>query len=183
MIYDFFMWPLEKMALAQIRRNLIPLASGEVLEIGFATGVNTKYYPESIHVTALDLEIHSKIESRYSNIKFVEGDGHHLPFENHQFDTVISTLTLCSVKDIAMVISEIHRVLKPNGRYLFIEHILPKTKNKKRIFNWFNPHWYKISKSCQINHQTDKIMENSQFVKVDHNYSNSTIFYYGVATK
>lgn len=182
MIYDIFMAPLEKGLLKNIRQFLIPHASGQVLEIGFGTGVNYSYYQDVESLTGLDLWIDNKVIEKFDKVRFVEGDAHQLPFEDNSFDCVVSTLTLCSVKDQEKVISEIHRVLKPGGQYLFIEHILPQDR-KNKLFRMINPLWYKVSQSCQLTHETDKLLRSSQFELVNENYSESGIFYSGIAKK
>ena len=109
-------------------RTLAP-ARGRILEIGFGTGMNLRYYPDTVRrIEAidpdLDLDRFSKprIEASRIEVDFHHLDAEHLPFEAERFDTVVSTLTLCSIPDVVHALGEIRRVLKPGGQLLFLEH-------------------------------------------------------------
>jgi len=104
-------------------------ASGAVLEIGFGTGVNLPYYPGAIRsVMAIDPNpgmipfARSYSPNGKPLVKWSIASAEQLPFPNNGFDTVVSTLTLCSIPQISLAIQELYRVLKPGGRFLFLEH-------------------------------------------------------------
>lgn len=184
MFYDIFMAPLEALFLRKIRKNLVSQASGSLLEIGFGTGVNVPFYPKDLStLTALDIVIDPRIAAKYQEIDFVLGTAEALPFNDHSFDTVLATLTLCSVGDIELVLQEINRVLKPGGQYLFIEHILPESRRWASFFKFLNPHWLACSKSCQLIHQTDQIIARSSLDIIQENKSAHTILWSGKAVK
>lgn len=184
MLYDVMMKPLEKAVLDKIRQKLIQEAEGTVLEIGFGTGVNIRYYPENIlKIHGLDPKVHSEVQSKFPDIKFHEGHAEQLPFEDGSFDTVIATLTLCSVSDIQQVLAEIHRVLKPGGKYIFIEHILSHQQPYHTVLNALNPLWYTLSKSCQLNHPTDRYLEQGPFVLEKTERNAKGILYSGIGRK
>ena len=183
-VYDSFMFPLEKMFLKEARTELIKEARGNILEIGFGTGVNVKYYDhkkiESLN--ALDLSVDENTVKRYPNISFTQGNVMNLPYPDKSMDTVIATLIFCGVEDISKGLQEIKRVLKDDGIYIFIEHVLPKEKNLSSLFNWFNPMWYKMS-SCNLNRETIPIyVENGLEFKILKERAGG-IFQFGLAIK
>src|SRR5450432_770231 len=112
------------------RAGLIGEARGRVLELGCGGGLNFAFYdPAGVSsVDGLDpsapLRDMAARQARAASvpIKVNEGVAEAAPFEDGDFDTVVLTFTLCSVKDPAAVLSEIHRVLKPAGQLLFCEH-------------------------------------------------------------
>ena len=183
MLYDIFMAPLEYLSLRKTRKYIARYANGSTLEIGFGTGANVKFYPASIDLIALDRKFNNSVRRKYPNINYIIGNAESIPLEDESVDTVIATLTLCSVSDMNKVLHEIYRVLKPGGTYLFMEHILPKNKLLKTLFNSINPTWKKISGGCQLNHQTDIILSQSMFTIQEHHKKNASIVLYGVAKK
>ncbi|MDA3846543.1 MAG: class I SAM-dependent methyltransferase [Vallitaleaceae bacterium] len=167
--YNTFMIPLEAIRLRSIRKRLIPVSKGKVLEIGAGTGSNFKYYnPKRVDsLTVMDLNIRDVVRT-FSfhtglDVKFVEGNVTVLPFEDDFFDTVVFTLLFCSVDDPLKGLAEIRRVLKPGGKLLFMEHVLPDKKPFTAIFNKLNPAWMKLSKECHINRETLKTIEEAGF--------------------
>ena len=127
--YDTFMRGAEKAVLGDHRKALLSQASGHVLEIGAGTGANLAHYGdrvESLTVTEPEEPMARRLARRTSEllreVEIVQTPAEHLPFEDATFDTVVSTLVLCTVGDQSRALAEIRRVLKPGGRLLFIEH-------------------------------------------------------------
>ena len=120
---------LNRPFVARYRRELLAHAFGEVLEIGFGTGLNLRFYPEGVRkITTVDPNVgmHSLARKRIKQTG-IEVDrrvlsGEHLPFDSDTFDCVVSTFTLCSIAGVGQALSEVYRVLKPSGRFLFLEH-------------------------------------------------------------
>ncbi|MBI5677389.1 MAG: class I SAM-dependent methyltransferase, partial [Planctomycetes bacterium] len=115
--------------LVDCRKDTLSEVKGEILEIGFGTGMNLPYYPENVRrITGVDvnIHIHSKAEKRLKSspikVDYHTVSAELLPFPSQTFDTVVSTFTLCSIKNIHRALSEIARILKPNGRFCFAEH-------------------------------------------------------------
>src|SRR5579871_5169813 len=115
--------------LTELRKALLAGASGDVLEIGFGSGLNLPYYPPAVRkLTTVDANpgmsplAQKRIASSPIKVNHRVLDAEKLPFANSSFDTVVSTWTLCSIADIDQALREIHRVMKPEGRFLFIEH-------------------------------------------------------------
>jgi ubiquinone/menaquinone biosynthesis C-methylase UbiE len=148
---------LNKPLLARHRQELLAGAQGDVLEIGFGTGLNVPYYPERIHkVTAVDPNpgMHRLAQKRIKQTG-IEVDqqvlsGERLPFEDNRFDCAVSTFTLCSIEDVALALSEVYRVLKSSGRFLFLEHGLsrePKIQKWQRRLNWLQ---VRLANGCHL---------------------------------
>src|SRR5262249_58456059 len=107
----------------------IPAAQGRVLEIGIGWGLNLPFYSrQAEEIIGLDpaprlLERARAAASRLSlPVRFIEGSAEAVPFEDKSFDTVVTTWTLCTIPAVAQALGEVRRVLKPDGRLLFVEH-------------------------------------------------------------
>ena len=90
-----------------------------------------------------------------------------MPFENEVFDTVVVTLVLCMVDDAESVISEITRVLKPGGRFYFYEHVSSRSYIGSKFQDLLNPLWKFITTGCNLNRDTERIINKAGFAKVD----------------
>jgi len=167
-IYNLFMKPLEKRALSKRRRELVPQAKGNVLEIGAGTGVNFDYYINEnlTKLTVVDLKFNSLITNKplnsHININYVVASAENLPFADETFDSVVSTLIYCSVDNPQKTLSEVYRVLKPGGKMYFIEHVLPEEKPYRNLVNSLNNTWKCIGK-CNVNRETFKLIEKANF--------------------
>jgi ubiquinone/menaquinone biosynthesis C-methylase UbiE len=112
-----------------LRKQSLRNVSGRVLEIGFGTGLNLPFYPEDVEeVYAVDVNpaMAPKALARIEKVSFpvqhhvISGEA--MPMENDSFDFVVSTFTLCSIAEVEQAIVEIWRVLRPGGRFCFLEH-------------------------------------------------------------
>ena len=184
--YNIFMLPLEQIALKRIRKEIIPRAHGNVLEIGYGTGVNFKYYQatEIEHIYALDKKIHllNARRMKYS-VELFEGSAEELPFEDESFDTVVETLVFCSVDDVKAAIAEIWRVLKPGGVFIFIDHVKPEKERLVSIFQSFNGVWHDMAGGCNLLNESHKEIEKSRFFMVERGNSNNGVLQWGVGRK
>jgi len=154
-----------------IRIPLIGQAQGEVLEIGAGDGGNLPFYNGNAQVTLLEPNpymIHYLNEAcgRSDNvcIRVVEGFGETLPFPDASFDTVITAHVLCSVSDQAQVLTEIRRVLRPGGRFLFVEHVAAHPGSG--TYRWqraVNPLWRRVGDGCHLTHDTGAMIEAAGF--------------------
>ena len=159
--------------ISSYRRSTAGQANGHVLEIGFGTGSNLKYYPDSVNITALEPNpfMFKKIRDRTlkskKDVTIFQGYGENMPFENEVFDTVVVTLVLSMVDDVESVISEITRALKPGGRVYFYEHVSSSSYIGSKFQDLLNPFWKFISTGCNLNRDTERIINNAGFSKVD----------------
>lgn len=184
--YDIVMSPLETFLLKEIRNKVIPNANGNVLEIGIGTGANLKYYDYTkvSKLTGLDVKLTNSIKQKASD-KFVlvENCAQTLPFADNSFDTVVATLVFCSVDDQNKGFNEIKRVLKDNGKFIFVEHIQSDSKKIAKIFDKCNNVWTKIANGCNLNRDTISAIKESGLDILWVEKSNKGIFCYGIANK
>jgi len=182
---------------AKHRQELLSQASGVILEIGFGTGLNLQHYPEMVRkIATVDPNpgMHRKAKKRIEQSR-IEVDqrllsGEQLPFDEASFDCVVSTFTLCSIDDVNRAIGEVHRVLRPGGRFLFLEHGLspdPKVQKWQHRLNWLQQH---LADNCHLDRNMRVRISSQPFSDVEaaefylekgprtHGY-----MYQGVATK
>src|SRR5262245_52624956 len=113
------------------RAPTVSLAEGHALEIGFGTGLNLPHYGPGVKsLVALEPKVaanYAPTEARIAAARFpverarLRADAT-LPFDAGRFDSIVSTWTLCSIPDLAAALAELHRVLRPGGRFVFVEH-------------------------------------------------------------
>jgi len=165
--------------LVDCRKDTLSDVKGEILEIGFGTGMNLLYYPAHVHkITGVDINInvHSKAEKRLksSHIKvdYYPINAEYLPFPDNTFDAVVSTFTLCSIKDIHRSLLEIVRVLKPNGRFFFAEHGLSPDYQVQKWQHRLNLINKVLSCGCNLNRNIKELVEscNLKILKLDQFY-------------
>ncbi|MGC1396215.1 MAG: class I SAM-dependent methyltransferase [Coleofasciculaceae cyanobacterium] len=135
-------WSLSSQDLAKYRQEVLSNVQGEVLEIGFGTGINLSYYPKQLEklVTVdanpgMNALAQKRLENSTVTVDNRVLNGENLPMSDCSFDCVVSTWTLCSIKDVEQAIAEIHRVLKPGGKFYFVEHGL---SNEPSVQIWQN---------------------------------------------
>jgi ubiquinone/menaquinone biosynthesis C-methylase UbiE len=154
-------------AFAKERANALKSAYGEVLEVGFGTGLNLPHYPRSVaRLVALDPEemLTAKVAQRIAAASYpverVQRTGEHLPFAAGQFDCVVTTLTLCTIADPVAALSEIRRVLRVGGIYIFSEHGRSADPRVARLQDYVNPLWRRcgIGRGCNINRPIDSLI-------------------------
>ncbi|MDR3081094.1 MAG: class I SAM-dependent methyltransferase [Streptomyces sp.] len=127
--YDNDMGRLERMLLDDGRAWACAQAKGDVLEVAIGTGRNLEFYPEGVSLTGLDLSpamldlARQRAAALGRQVELREGDAHHMPFPDASFDTVVCTLGLCSVPDHRAVIADMHRLLRPGGQLVLLDHV------------------------------------------------------------
>ena len=129
-MYDRLSAKTEDAGLREVRRRLLADATGRVLEIGGGTGANLLLYGpavESLTVTEPEQpmlrRLDRKVREQAPLTKVLRARAEELPFADDSFDTVVSTLVLCGVDDQEQSLREVRRVLRPGGKFLFIEHV------------------------------------------------------------
>jgi ubiquinone/menaquinone biosynthesis C-methylase UbiE len=169
-LYDRMIARTEAAGLGDHRKELLGTASGDVLEIGAGTGTNLLYYGEGVRTLTLTepekpmtnrLEKH--ILERHPDAKLVRAPAEDLPFNDDSFDTVVSTLVLCTVEDQARSLGELRRVLRPDGRLLFIEHVRSDDEKVARLQDRMLPINVRIGHGCHCNRATLETIRNAGF--------------------
>jgi ubiquinone/menaquinone biosynthesis C-methylase UbiE len=179
------------------RRKVLADAVGSVLEIGFGTGLNLAYYPQGRveKITTIDVNsgmnklAQKRIAASSIEVDFQVLNGEKLPMADDTFDTVVSTWTLCSIKQVETAIAEIHRVLKPGGKFLFIEHGLSNEPNIQTWQRRLTPIQKVIGDGCHLD-RSIRLLIAKQFnnLEIQEFYSPDTpkiggYFYQGIAIK
>jgi ubiquinone/menaquinone biosynthesis C-methylase UbiE len=164
-LIDFVLGRREPM---EYRRRALQAACGEVLEIGFGTGLNLSCYPGTVaRLTVVDPAkvLPRRVARRIAALAFpVETDfvdAGQLPFDSARFDTVVSTWTLCTIPDVAAALVEARRVLKPSGHFLFLEHGRSTDANVARRQDRWNGLQQFIGGGCNLNRPIDRLIESS----------------------
>ena len=118
------------------------------------------------------------------NINYITANAEKLPFDDKSFDTVVATLVLCSIDNPNKALEEIHRVLKDDGKLIFIEHVIPHEKFYRDLAHYLNGTWKKIGK-CNINCDTYKNIENANFKISNYETFGNKVFVFikGIAYK
>jgi ubiquinone/menaquinone biosynthesis C-methylase UbiE len=164
-------WALGNPELGKYRRRALEAARGKVLEVGFGTGLNLPYYPETVNeITAIDPEsmlpdrVAERIEKSPVPVNFVQLDASgKLPFADATFDSIITTWTLCSIENVEPALAEMRRLLKPDGRYIFFEHGRSDDAKTAKWQDRFNPVEKVIGAGCNINRPIDRLVKAAGF--------------------
>jgi ubiquinone/menaquinone biosynthesis C-methylase UbiE len=150
------------------RRRVVSAAIGRVLEIGVGSGLNLPLYEAATHVIGLEpstrlLAMARTIRTRGPSIELVEGVAEAIPLPDHSVDTVVSTWTLCTIPDVTRALTEMRRVLKPDGRLLFAEH---GRSPEPRVVGWqdrLTPLWKQIGGGCHLNRPIELLIRDAGF--------------------
>ncbi len=152
--------------ISRYRRPVLAPASGRILEIGFGTGANLSHYPESVQQleivepdAALNVRAGRRLEKSSRDVIVHAFSAEQLPFDAASFDTVVSTFTLCSIPDVESALSEVHRVLKPGGQFLFLEHGLSPESSVARWQHRLTPIQKVIGGGCHLDRPMRSLIE------------------------
>jgi SAM-dependent methyltransferase len=164
-------WSLGTLELGKYRRLALAPTRGRTLEIGFGTGLNLPYYPDGVtELTVIDSEnmLRDRVEKRIAACPIpvtrmqLDAQGR-LPFDDRVFDSVVTTLTLCSIENTAPALAEIRRVLEPDGQFIFWEHGRSDDPAVARRQDRFNPLQRIIGAGCNMNRRIDALIRDAGF--------------------
>jgi ubiquinone/menaquinone biosynthesis C-methylase UbiE len=161
-IYDLSLAVGERRGMAARRSELLASARGRGLELGAGTGLNLRHYPEGVElvVSEPDPAMRARLERRAAGrATVVDAGAEALPFADASFDTVVSTLVLCTVGDPAQALAEVRRVLAPGGRLLLIEHVRASAPRLARRQDRFAGLWHACAMGCRCNQPTVELLE------------------------
>jgi ubiquinone/menaquinone biosynthesis C-methylase UbiE len=151
------------------RERVIGAAEGRVLEIGSGSGLNLPYYrPVVREVLALEpdenlLAMARRVPHAEIPVNFIEASAEAIPLDDGSVDTVVTTWTLCTIPRADAALSEMRRVLKPDGRLLFVEHGLSPDRGVRWWQDTLTPIWRKISGGCHLNRPIRSMIEHGGF--------------------
>jgi len=158
-------WTMRGSRFQEQRAEALRPLEGAVLEIGFGTGLNLPHYPATVtRLVALDpasllpKQVARRVAAALMPVKRVAGEAERLPFAGRRFDCVVSTWTLCTIPDLAAALREVCRVLKPGGRYVFLEH---GRSDSPRVAAWqdrLNPLQRRLGCGCNLNRPIDRLI-------------------------
>lgn len=182
--------------IAEQRDKVVPLAYGNVLEIGIGTGLNIGHYDKSrvTKVTGVDpaLQLHHLAKRRIQRagieVDLIGLSAERLPIDDAQFDSAVTTFTLCTIPDPVAALREVRRVLKPGGKLFFFEHGRSPDASVRRWQHRIQPCWTPIAGGCQIGRDIPALLKAAEFtpLELQQNYLPGlkalAYMYWGVAT-
>lgn len=153
------------------REKIVPLAEGDVLEIGIGSGLNLPFYdPRKVRkIWGLEpsegmRRLAAKtLEGMNLDLEFIDLPAEEIPLEAKSVDTVLVTYTLCTIPDAATALEAMRRVLKPGGRLLFCEHGAAPDENIRRWQDRLNGGWRKIAGGCNMNRDIPELIDAAGF--------------------
>jgi len=170
-IYDRFMRETEAAGLDDWRHELIAPLAGDVLEIGSGTGANLRHYGPGVRRLVLSepepnmrRRLLARVDADRPGAEVVEHAADGLPFDAASFDAVVCTLVLCSVPRPDAVLAEARRLLKPGGRFVFIEHVAAEDRPQRlRWQRRIEPVWVRVADGCHLTRRTEQLIEAAGF--------------------
>ena len=173
-IYDRLMAASEQAGLAAMRAETARQARGRTLELGAGTGANLEYYTDAVSelvVTEPDPHMAKRLRKRLAesppavgSVEVVEASAESLPFEDAGFDSIVSTLVLCTVENPERVASELARLLRPGGRLLYVEHVRdPEGGGLARWQDRLERPWGWFAGGCHPNRPTEPTLHAAGF--------------------
>jgi ubiquinone/menaquinone biosynthesis C-methylase UbiE len=157
------------------RAKVVPAASGQVLEVGFGSGLNLPFYDRAQvqHLWALDPAeemwslAREQAKSAPFPVEFLCAPAEEIPLSADSVDTVVITYTLCTVPDVAKALAQVVRVLRPDGRLLFCEHGLAPDESVRKWQRRVAPLWKKLGGGCHLDRDIPALLRDGGFRLVE----------------
>lgn len=160
----------ERGELGKRRRALLAQASGRVLDLGVGTGESFKYLPPAVsEVVALDpdpvmlRQARRRLVDAKMPVRLVRGVGERLPCADETFDAAVVALVLCTVENLEATVAEIHRVLRPGGQLLLMEHVRATDEALAGWQDRFERPWSWLNGGCRPNRRTVEAIQAAGF--------------------
>jgi ubiquinone/menaquinone biosynthesis C-methylase UbiE len=185
---------MRQSTLTPYRQRVLAGAAGRVLEVGIGSGLNVPLYPSSVS-SVVGVEPSWKLLSfardatrtAHVQVELVDATAEAIPIEGRSIDSVVTTWTLCTIPDVTRALEEMRRVLKPQGRLLFVEHGESADQRVRRVQNLLNPIWRPLAGGCNLNRPIRALIEAAGFriQRIDTDYAKGlkplAFMYEGVA--
>lgn len=156
--------------LSALRAEVVPAASGRVLEVGFGTGHNLAWYDPGRVERLLALEPSAEMVARAARrapapfpVEVLALEGEQIPLDTASVDTVVVTFTLCTIPDVARALTGMRRVLRPEGRLLFLEHGAAPEPRVRRWQQRLNPLWKRAFGGCHLDRDVPGLLAAAGF--------------------
>lgn len=153
-----------------LRERVCAGLHGEVVEIGFGSGLNVPFYPAAVErvaaVEPADLAwrlAEGRVAASAVPVERAGLDGQRLPFDDDSFDTAVSTWTLCTIPDVATALAEVRRVLRPGGTFHFIEHGLAPDAGVARWQRRLEPMQKRLAGGCHLTRRISDLVTGAGF--------------------
>lgn len=153
--------------IGELRRLVAADLLGQVLEVGFGSGLNVAYYPPAVtEVLAVDPSLvgrrlaRRRLASTPVPVRFVGLDGQELSLPDESVDSALSTFTLCTIPDVGRALNEVRRVLRPGGRLHFLEHGLSPDGRVSRWQHRLTPVQRRLCGGCHLDRPVDELISN-----------------------
>ncbi|MFA7555020.1 MAG: class I SAM-dependent methyltransferase [Spongiibacteraceae bacterium] len=155
----------------ELRAKVVPLAYGDVLEVGMGSALNLGLYdPNKVNKVwglepspGMRKRAEKNLENSPVHVEWLGLSGEKIPLEDSSIDSIVLTYTLCTIPDWRAAMEQMHRVLKPQGKLLFCEHGRSPDASVERLQNKLNPLWGKLFGGCNLNRAVIKNIEEADF--------------------
>lgn len=159
--------------LRQRKTELLSDLPRRIVEIGAGVGANLEYYSTGTILTAVEPNpyMHDRLRRRAEKadiaLEILESGAEDIDLPNESVDVVISTLVLCTVPDLEGVLSEVRRILRPGGRFLFLEHVAaPEGTRPRKLQEWIQTPWHYLFEGCNTTREISSSLKSARFRSV-----------------
>ncbi len=160
--------------MAKFRRRTVEGLSGTIVEVGFGSGLNAPVYPPEVtEVKAVEPSMLARERSARhtvdtsARVVFVGLDGARLPLEDASCDGALSTFTLCTIPDVHAALAELHRVVRPGGRFHFLEHGRAPDESVRTWQRRLEPIQKRVAGGCHLTRDAEALVSEAGFEVVD----------------
>lgn len=175
-LYDRWVLPpildlvMRQRPLQKYRREVVAAANGRVLEVGVGSGLNFPLYDKRVEIVfgidpspRLLAVARRRAAGAGVRAEFLQGSASAIPLADNTMDTVVMTWTLCSIPDPLAALREMRRVLKPDGKLLFVEHGLSPEAAIERWQHRLTPIWCRVAGGCHLDRKMDDLIRAAGF--------------------
>lgn len=155
----------------KLRSQLVPHATGTVLEVGMGSGTNLEFYnPDRVDLVfglepseGMRRKARDNLHRSPVPVQWIDLPGEKIPLTDSSVDTVLLTFTLCTIPDHRAALEQMWRVLKPGGELLFLEHGESPHTTTRKWQHRITPGWKKIAGGCHLNRPIDALIREAGF--------------------